>query len=208
MQLGPMPRNFSPAKIRVSEIHTPPWLLRTIDSRVYALAVPESQLKKAAFGVGSYAIGLIVICLVLLVIALLLRGMVWAADKLMPWLVTASMYALLVCIFIFLPMCIFRKTRPWAGVGLVYASLLFGVMLFAYACLYVVYAWGYGALAIGLIFAGVGVVPVGLLAAIFRHEWSVFWELLFGVVLTFGPRILGTWLTTPKEQPENVLLDY
>ena len=168
--------------------------------------MPESRLKKAAFGLGSYAIGLIVVCLVLFLIALLLRGMVWAADKLMPWLVTASGYALLVCIFIFLPLCIFRRTRPWAGVGFVYASLLFGAMLFAYSCLFVVFAWGYGALAIGLIFAGVGVVPVALLAAIFHGEWTIFWEILFGVVLTFGPRILGGWLTRPRE--EEVVADY
>ncbi len=168
--------------------------------------MPDSRLKKTAYGIGSYAIGLIVICLILFLVALMLRGMVWAADKLMPWLVTASTYALLVCIFIFLPLCIFRKTRPWAGVGFVYASLLFGAMLFAYSCLFVVFAWGYGALAVGLILAGVGVVPVALLAAIFHGEWTVFWELLFGVVLTFGPRVLGTWLTTPKE--ERVLEDY
>jgi hypothetical protein len=114
----------------------------------------ESKLKKAAFGVGGYAIGLIVICLGLFFIALLLRGMVWASDKLMPWLVTASTIAVLICIFIFLPLCIFRRTRPWAGVGYVYASYVFGLMLWAYSCLFVVYAWGYGALAIGLIFAG------------------------------------------------------
>jgi hypothetical protein len=168
--------------------------------------VPESRLKKAAFGLGSYATGLIVVCLVLFLIALMLRGMVWAADKLMPWLVTASGYALLVCIFIFLPLCIFRRTRPWAGVGFVYASLLFGAMLFVYSCLFVVFAWGYGALAIGKIFAGVGVVPLALLAAIFHGEWTIFWEILFGVVLTFGPRIIGTWLTSPKE--EEVLADY
>jgi hypothetical protein len=165
------------------------------------LAVPLTRLKQAAFGVGGYAVLLIVICLVLFVVALLLRGMVWAADKLMPWLVNASTYALLVCILVFLPLCAFRRTRPWAGIGFVYASLLFGAMLFAYSSLFVVFAWGYGALAIGLLFAGVGVVPVALLAAIFRGEWAVFWELIF------VPRILGTWLTFIKK-PEDVLVDY
>src|SRR5580698_8463744 len=173
-------------------------------------AVPgESKLKKAAFGVGGYAVGLIVICVVLFFIALFLRGMVWALDKMMPWLVTASGIALLVCIFIFLPLCIFRRTRPWAGVGYVYASYVFGLMLWAYSCLFVVYAWGYGALAVGLIFAGVGVVPVALLAAIFHAEWSVLLELVVSIVLTFGTRFLGLWLTTPKQEiEEEVLVDY
>jgi hypothetical protein len=176
---------------------------------VYAFAVSgESKLKKAAFGVGGYAIGLIVVCLGLFFITLLLRGMVWASDKMMPWLVTASGIALLICIFIFLPLCIFRKTRPWAGVGYVYASYVFGVMLWAYSCLFVVYAWGYVALGIGLVFAGVGVVPMALLAALFHAEWSVLWEVVFGIVLTFGTRFLGIWLTTPKQEPEEMLTDY
>jgi hypothetical protein len=173
------------------------------------LAVSESKLKRAAVGVGGYAIGLIVICVVLFLVVLLLRGMVWASDKMMPWLVTASGIALLVCIFIFLPLCIFRKTRPWAGVGYVYASYVFGLMLWAYSCLFVVYAWGYGALAVGLIFAGVGVVPVALLAAIFHAEWAVLLEVVVGIVLTFGTRFLGLWLTTPKQETEEEgLVDY
>jgi hypothetical protein len=169
----------------------------------------ESKLKKAVFGVGGYAIGLIVICVVLLLIALMMRGMVWASDKMMPWLISASGIALLICIFIFLPLCIFRRTRPWAGVGYVYASLVFGIMLWAYSCLFVVYAWGYVALGIGLIFAGVGVVPMALLAALFRGEWSVLWEVVFGIVLTFGTRFLGLWLTEVKQEcEEEALVDY
>ncbi len=180
---------------------------------MYAFAVPaESKIQKAAFAAlsaGGYAIGLIVICVGFFFIALLLRGIVWASEKLMPWLVDASVITLLICIFIFLPLCIFRKTRPWAGVGYVYASYLFGLMLWAYSCLFVVHAWGYGALAIGLIFAGVGVLPVALLAAIFHAAWSVFWELVLGIVLTFGTRFLGIWLTIPKEErEEEVLVDY
>jgi hypothetical protein len=82
-------------------------------------------------------------------------------------------------------------------------------MLWAYSCLFVVYAWGYGALAVGLIFAGVGVVPVALLAAIFHAEWSVLLELVVSIVLTFGTRFLGFWLTTPKQEiEEEVLVDY
>ena len=172
----------------------------------------ESKLKKAAFGVGGYAVGLIVICVGLFVVALLLRGMVWASDKMMPWLITGSGIALLVCIFIFLPLSPFRRSRGWAGVGYYYASYVFGLMLWAYSCLFVVYAWGYGALAIGLIFAGVGVVPVALLAAIFHGEWSVLWELLFGIILTFGTRGFGLWLITKVEPAaaaeEEMFVDY
>lgn len=171
----------------------------------------ESRFKRAASGVGGYAIGLILFLLFLLAVALLPRGMVWASDKLMPWLITASSIALIVCIFIFLPMSAFRRSRPWAGVGYYYASFVFGIMLFAYSCLFAVFAWGYGALAIGLIFAGVGVIPVAVLAAIFHAEWSVLWELVSGIVLTFGTRAFGVWLIYKAEraaEAERLLADY
>lgn len=164
------------------------------DNRAYTVRVKaegESRLKK----LGISALVPIVLVGALFLVVLLLRGMVWASDKALPWLVNASAIAIFVCVFVLLPLCIFRRTRPWAGVGFVYASMLFGVMLFAYACLFVVSVWGYGALAVGLIFAGVGVVPVAILAALLHAEWSVLFELVFSVVLTFGTRYLGLRLT-------------
>ena len=171
----------------------------------------ESRFKRAASGVGGYAIGLILLLLLLLVTALLLRGMVWASEKLMPWLITASSIALIVCIFILLPMSAFRTSRPWAGVGYYYASFVFGIMVLAYSCLFTVFTWGYGALVLGLIIGGVGVVPVALLAAIFHAEWSVLWELVSGIVLTFGTRAFGAWLIYKAEraaEAERLLADY
>jgi hypothetical protein len=88
----------------------------------------ESRLKKAgmfAFGPLAFA-GFIALAVELLVC------MIWASAKALPYLVTASEIAIVVCVFVFLPLCIFRKTRPWAGVAFYYASYVFGTMLFAY----------------------------------------------------------------------------
>jgi hypothetical protein len=59
--------------------------------------------------------------------------------------------------------------------------------------------WGYMALIIGLLLAGVGVWPVALIAALFHGEWSVVLELLVGLVLAFGTRFLGTTLMEAAE---------
>ena len=169
----------------------------------------ESRLKKAAHGLGGGAIVLLVVVGGLFLMVLMARGMVWAADKAMPWLVKASVITTLSCV-VLLPLCIFRKTRGFAGVVYVYSSYVFGLMLWAYSCLFVVFAWGYGALIVGLMFAGIGVVPMALVAALFHAEWSVLAELVVSVVLTFGTRIFGIWLTTPskQEREEEVLADY
>jgi hypothetical protein len=161
---------------------------------VYTLAVHpdgESRLKKVGMG-ALVPIGIVAF---ILVAVLVLRGMVWVSDKALPWLITGSEIAIVICVFVLLPLCIFRTTRPWAGVAFVYASYLFGLLLFAYSCLFVVYAWGYGGLVVGLLFFGVGVVPVALLAALLHAEWPVLLELVVGIVLTFGTRFLGLFLS-------------
>jgi hypothetical protein len=154
---------------------------------------------------GGGAIALLVVVGGLFLIVLMARGVVWAADKAMPWLVKASVITFLICVFVLLPLCISRKTRGFAGVAYVYASYIFGLMLWAYSCLFVVFAWGYGGLIVGLMFAGIGVVPMALVAALFHAEWSVLGELVVSIVLTFGTRILGIWLTTPKQEGDEEL---
>jgi hypothetical protein len=161
----------------------------------------ESRLKKVGnIGLGALIpIGLVALLLLYLVV---LRGMVWAAEKILPWLAAGSLIAIIICVFVMLPLCMFRRTRPFAGVAFVYISYLFGTMLLAYSCLFVVSEWGYGGLVAGLLFAGVGVVPVALLAALLHAQWSVLLELVLEIFLTFGTRYLGIRLTLipPAEQ--------
>jgi len=160
-----------------------------------------SVLKK----VGYFALFWIIVFVVLFLIAVLLRGMVWASEKVLPWLIDAGRIAFDICVLVFGPLCIFKKTRPWAGLGYFFSSFLFGAVLFAFACIVCVQLWGYGALFVGLFLAGVGVVPVALLAALFHGAWSLFWDLVFGVVLTFGTRYLGVRLTEQREPKQETV---
>ena len=156
----------------------------------------QSTLKAILFNV----IGLAIMGAMLVGVVFLLRGMVWVSDKIYPWLLKISEIVFDVCVLVLLPLCIFRKLRPWCGVGFVYSSYIFGILLWAFSCLFVVDVWGYFALVVGLLLAGVGVVPVALLASVIRGEWSVFGNVLFGIVLAFGIRYFGLWLATPKEE--------
>jgi hypothetical protein len=163
----------------------------------------ESRLKKIA----NASLGLLIpvgFIILLFLFAVTIRGMVWASDKALPWLVAAGWIAIAICLFVLSPLCIFRKTRPWAGIGFAYASLVFGLELWAYSCLFVVYKWGYVGLGIGLLFAGVGVVPMAFVAAILHAEWSALLEIVLGLCLTFGTRYLGMRLT--EIRPEEELL--
>jgi predicted small metal-binding protein len=153
------------------------------------------KLKDLSLGILGFAVmvGLLVLAF------LLIRGAVWASDKALPWLVIGSEVLLAICVLVLLPMCIFRKTRSWAGIGFYIGSYLFGLTLWAFSCLICIAIWGYMALIIGLLFAGVGVLPVALIAAIFHGEWTVLLELLTGLVLTFGTRFAGMMLIKEEE---------
>ena len=155
--------------------------------------------RQALKKIGSFVLGPTGCIAALLIMGLIVAAMVWLSAKALPWLLIASRYALDICVFVLAPLCIFTKTRRWAGLGFVYASFIFGAMLFFYSCLYVVDSWGVTAMVIGLFLAGVGVLPVAVISSIFHANWSVLLELVFGIVLTFGTRMLGMWLTRVPE---------
>src|SRR6266516_3021253 len=97
----------------------------------------KSRLKNA----GMLALGLVVMVAFFLITALLVRGTVWASERALPWLDTAARVALEICTLVFLPLCIFRRTRRWAGLGFWLSSFVFGTLLFAFSTLVVADIW-------------------------------------------------------------------
>lgn len=154
----------------------------------------ESRLKKAV----RFCLGLIAMLVIFAVASLLVHGiaggMVWTFAKVLPWLNDAGRVAFYICMLVLLPLCIFRKARPWAGFGFLVSSYIFGAFLFAWSCLLDVQLWGYVGLIVGLLLGIVGVVPVALLATLFHGAWQAFWSILFGAILTLVTRSAGTHL--------------
>lgn len=107
--------------------------------------------KDSVKAAGGFLLFIVGIAVMLFITVLLSRGMVWVSEKATPWLITASEIAFAVCVFVLLPLCIFRETRPWAAIGFYYASYVFGATLWAFSCIVCVDLWGYGALFVGLV---------------------------------------------------------
>jgi hypothetical protein len=57
----------------------------------------------------------------------------------------------------------------------------------------------------GLCFAGIGVVPVGMLAALFHGMWARLAELIVLIVLTFGSRFFAAWLAAKSEEADQAI---
>jgi hypothetical protein len=108
---------------------------------------------------------------------------------------------LIVCVFILAPMCIFRRSRTLAATGLYASSYVFRVGAWIYAVTVAFAIWGALGVTIGFVLAGIGVVPIAMLAALFHGEWFTFWSIVFWVGLTFGTRALSIWAAN-KTQPD------
>jgi hypothetical protein len=91
-------------------------------------------------------------------------------------------------------LAIFPKIRGVAGIIIYVSSYVYGLSAWIFGLAVTLALWGWLAVVIGIILGGIGVVPIGLLAAIFHGEWGIFWTLLFTVVLTYGSRTIGSVL--------------
>lgn len=83
------------------------------------------------------------------------------------------------------------KARGIVGLIIYISSYVYGLSAWIYGLAVTLTLWGWLAVIIGVLLGGLGVVPIGILAAIFCGEWGIFWTLLLTVVLTYGSRTVG-----------------
>ncbi len=152
-------------------------------------------MKEWLKNIGWSIIGLVLFIVVpgLLAGAFLL-GATWLSLKAIPWLYLASYLAFGFTLFVLLPLALFRRTRAFAGSGLIIASYIFGLNLWCFSFILTLALWGVIAVIIGLVIAGVGIVPVALLATGFSAEWTRFIDIIILLVLTFGCRFVGFYI--------------
>lgn len=84
-----------------------------------------------------------------------------------------------------------RKTRGVVGIIIFLSSYVYGLQTWITGLLVALAFWGWAVVIIGLFMGGIGVVPIGMAAAIFNGRWSIFFVLLINVILTYGTRIIG-----------------
>lgn len=115
--------------------------------------------------------------------------------KIYSFLLPISWLAVVVVIVVLLPLAIFKKTRGASGIGIFFASYLFGATTWFLGATITFVTWGWIGLLIGLVIAGVGVVPIGILAAfISLKEPTLGFSIIAMAAITFGSRIGGAAL--------------
>lgn len=145
-------------------------------------------------GAGTWLLGIVGLLAILAIPALFLVGAEWLSERLLPWFILASTLALGFVLFVVLPLSVFIRCRGFAAIASLVASYVFGATLWMWALLLTLALWGTWAVVIGLFMMGVGVVPIAMLATLFKGMWSILAQLVVLTVLTFGTRFYAVWI--------------
>lgn len=141
--------------------------------------------------IGGFIIGIGIFLGVIFLAMFFIKGGVWLGTKVLPWLSNIMWIVFALDILIILPLGIFKKTKGFSGIGLYISSYVYGMTLWFWALLLTYLIWGAVAVFIGLFIAGVGVVPIAMLATAIKGEWAITGQIVLLLVLTFGSRMLG-----------------
>lgn len=159
-----------------------------------------------AKGFGQVAAGLAIGAAVITIPVVLLFGAAWASEKILPWLIPLFSWTLLACVLVLAPTAFFRATRGFSAIGFLCASYAFGFVLWIWSLLLVLDLWGMFAVVVGLLMAGIGIVPVAILAALFHSDWEGLGDLAVMTSATFGIRFLAVWLASKADREREVYL--
>src|SRR5690349_15872744 len=107
---------------------------------------------------------------------LYIQGIAWVSVRIFYYVELANAIAFVIGFFILVPLAIFRTTRMISAMGLLFASCVFGVVVWIYGFVVTYELWGLLGVFTGLMFCFVGVVPLGMIAAGLHGLWNVVGE--------------------------------
>lgn len=150
--------------------------------------------------IGVFFLGGAIFIGLILLVLFFVKGGVWLGEKVLPWLFIIMWPVLVIDIVVFLPMGIFKRTKGAAALGLSISSYVFGLTLWFWGLILTYIIWGTVGVLVGLFIAGIGVVPLSILATALEGEWSTLGQLAFLLFLTFGSRALGSYFATQADE--------
>jgi hypothetical protein len=158
----------------------------------------NERVSKTLESIGGCLMGAAFLALPILLLVAIFKSIGWIAEVLLPISGWVTLIALLL-VPIFLLAAIPRAIRGWAGLGILLSSYAVGISLWLWS-LVIAYAMaGVFWIIVGLFFAGIGVVAVAGIASALHGEWLIFIQIVVGVVIVYGLRVLGNYLIEKSE---------
>ncbi len=126
--------------------------------------------KEVITGIGGCLLFLVVQFTFLFV--LIIRGVTWIAENIYPWVSIICAGFIILALPISILLAFFKKTRAVSGVGFILSSYALGINLWLSSLILAYVYAGVFWMIVGLLFGGIGVVPIAFIAALIRAEWS------------------------------------
>ncbi len=163
-----------------------------------------SKLRDNAEAIGGCLLYILFAAIPLVLVIAFFKSTGWVMEVLLP----KAMFVTEITVFLIPVVLLFaipRIIRGWAGLCLFVMSYLVGFGLWLWCFVLAVAMAGVFWTIVGLLFAGVGVVAVAAVAALFHGEWSILGQIVFGVVVVYVLRLLGPYLIEKSEPKEEYI---
>jgi hypothetical protein len=151
-------------------------------------------------GIGGCLLAIVGFAALLTLAVLFFSGAEWVSIHVLPWLYVAGNIVTAILFLILLPLSAIKKARGVTAGAIFLFSYIFGITAWMEGLLVTMSTWGVVAVIIGLCFFGVGIVPIGILAALFHRQWEQMFDLIILLVLTFGCRFFAVWLDGKNQE--------
>src|ERR1043165_6905031 len=158
-----------------------------------------SSWKDTVTGIGGCLLYLAFAFGGLILLALLLSGVRWIAENVYPWIVLTAAIALFAIVPISLLLSIFRKSRGIGSIGLFISSYVIGLSLWVWSLIVAYSLAGTFWMIVGLVFGGIGVVPIAFIAALLSREWLIAGQIFIAAIIVYAIRAFSMFLAERAE---------
>ncbi|MEO0463035.1 MAG: hypothetical protein AAF127_07875 [Pseudomonadota bacterium] len=121
---------------------------------------------------------------------------VWA----LAWIPSLFAFLVTACVLILLPLSLLPKSRFIAAIGLQISAQIFGLILLIFSMAFVYMQWGLVPVIVGLIFGGIGPIPIAVVAAIIEGQWGFLGNQAILFAATLISAVVGGWLSAIVEK--------
>jgi hypothetical protein len=133
---------------------------------------------------------LLLLAIPLIILTGAIIGLGVLSELVLPVFLGAVVPVLTFTVLVLVPFAFISTTRPRALFWMYIGSFVYGVAAWMLGLVITLEYWGVFAVLLGLVLLGVGVVPLGFLAALFHTDWTAVLGMLVLLILTFGTRRL------------------
>jgi hypothetical protein len=187
---GYAPRAASePTDVEPPQLEPTPRSEAALEER--ASGVPEGLIASSALG-GAFAVAIILLAFVP---AIYWHGPAWASGHALHYLAWPVNIVFILCLLILLPLSLSRATRPLSSLGFLAASFVFAAATAMVAVVTTQSHFGTVWTLVGLLGFIIGIVPVGIVAAISNADWLAVGLICEGLVLASTSRLFVAWLS-------------